>query len=252
MLISRTSVGAAICAGLLLTAPGMAQTHHITTLGRAPLLGTSTTRAQMSQLAHANSERLALAGQKLGMTPAEFRSFKAGLSTAKYVVVPRHLDGMSWYDGGTYVTADVMIPSDTRGWEVDVVRNEHLLRVFMPATCGNLSILRSMQPRLAAKPAKASVESSIERMAMAPTPAPAATEAPAPTPAPVAQVAEIHPAPAAVHHARFGWLPYLLVGAVIPLLFHGGSQSQPAPTGPIPVAVVATPIPIVTPCPPAH
>ncbi|MDQ6768305.1 MAG: hypothetical protein M3Z41_10900, partial [Candidatus Eremiobacteraeota bacterium] len=233
---------------LIVTSPGLSQPHTIAKLGDYPLLGVLSSRAQLIAAARSHPRRFAIAAGQLGLSQQEFHALKAALPSARYVVIPRHLDAMSWYSGGTYVTNDMLIPAGTRGWEVDIPQGEHLLRVLIPASCGNLSILRQMMPRVALKSrvpygvmayqVRAPLNKSNTPIA---APVPATAGLPAPTPVAALttnttattpttttpsgaerpqtpEVAGIHPPPAAGHH-RFPWffLPLLL-----PLLFSGG------------------------------
>ena len=241
----------------LTVAPLQAQTHVITTLGGTPLLGTLSSRAQLQSAALSLRDRFHAAARELGLNEKDFRELQAGLGSARYVVVPRHLDAMAWYSGGTRVTSDVIIPPDTRGWEVDIRHAGKLVRVFIPAICGNLSILRENMPRLARKPkigtgvAAYAVSASTER-AVAPahpatatlpptTPSPAGAH-PSQTTPPTPVVVGIHPPPAATHAHRFPWF---IIPLILPLLFSGGGShgSTPAVAPPPPSPAPPTPCP---------
>ncbi|HEV2037859.1 MAG TPA: hypothetical protein VGQ96_04555 [Candidatus Eremiobacteraceae bacterium] len=248
---------------LVVISPGLAQPHAIDKLGDYPLLGALSSRVQLLAAARSHPRRFAIAAGQLGLSQQEFHALKAGLPSARYVVIPRHLDAMSWYSGGTYVTNDMLIPAGTRGWEVDIPQGEHLLQVFIPASCGNLSILRQMMPRVAQKSrvpygvmayqVRAPLTKSATRPIAAPIPATAGL--PAPTPAALTttttpsaaerpqtpEVAGIHPPPATGHH-RFPWF---VLPLILPLFFIGGGGGGDHHTGSPPIVA---PIPTPT-CP---
>jgi hypothetical protein len=165
---------------------------------------------------------------------------------------------MSWSSGGNvYVLHDVVIPAGTKGWEVDLREGRHLVALFIPARCGNLSVVRRTLPALAQAPAP---HPAVVEAAATQPPAPVASAAPvvaapvvvapappAATPAPYQSVA----ASTGPAHHHLGWWPLLLI-PVAALLLHGGSTGGTA--GPaIQTAPVPTPAPIAgcTPAP-AH
>jgi len=60
---------------------------------------------------------------------------------------------MTWSDAGrVYVIHDVTIPANTRGWEADLREPGAILAVFIPARCGNLSLVRRALPIVADRP----------------------------------------------------------------------------------------------------
>jgi hypothetical protein len=235
--------------------PLLARPHIIAKLGDYPLLGYTPSRSQLMQRASQNSARLALAARKLGMSSEELRALEAWLPSARYVVLPRHLDAMAWHSGHTYVTDDVVIPAGTHGWEVDLQESGRTLRVLIPASCGNLSILREMMPRVAARHViksgvmAYSVSATTKRpntiaaqgkpTAAIPRPGtPSMTPAPQASPVRTSEAVGIHPPAAARAHG----FPWFVLGLIVPIFIHGGGGHQvvvplaptPKPTCPAP------------------
>jgi hypothetical protein len=152
---------------------------------------------------------------------------------------------MTWQaNGHVYVLHDVVIPAGTNGWEVDVPAHGKVLALYMPAKCGNLSLLTKAPPpviaRRAAPPRVAALIVAPPAPIEAP-PAPVAVVPPPPVPndaAPVAaapvQVAqtEFPPAAAATHH-----LPLFLA----PLLFGLAAISGGHGSGPVTVPAAGCP-----------
>lgn len=234
---------ARIITALLLTLaipmPALAQPHVIAELGTAPLIGQISSTSQLQADVTQQRRLFERAGTKLGLTPDEYAQFSARISSRRlaYVTIPRRLDAMTWSSGGrVYVLHDVVIPAHTKGWEIDLQEQHQIVALFIPARCGNLSVLRKPMPALAqAAPAK---RVAVEAAATAPpqpeqTPAPAVMPAavalpaaPAATPAPYTAVATATPA---THHVRL-W-PLLLI-PIIALIAgsHGGSSIPPVGT----------------------
>jgi hypothetical protein len=212
-------------------APALAKTVVIAELGTAPLLGTSTSTAALrTDVAH-HRVWMRAAATKLGLSGADYASFAGAIASSHvaWVVVPRHLDAMTWRSGNrVYVLHDVEIPAGTRGWEVDLRAHGRTLALFMPATCGNLSlIVRPLPARIAMVPRP-------RVAALAPLPAPIVPAAPAapvvaaaPVPddsvPPAAPVAHTFPPAVAAHHAFF-WYPLLLGLTAL----NGGGSSGPS------------------------
>jgi hypothetical protein len=227
-------------------APAFAKTTVIAQLGTAPLLGTSSSTAQMRSRVARNEGVLSAAAAKLGLTPSQYAQFHAELMSSRtaYVTVPRHLDAMTWQGGGrVYALHDVVIPANTHGWEVDLpAANGRILALYMPALCGNLSLLNKMAPVVAHHTVR--VPTRVAALTAAP-PAPPVVAAPvaeAPAPAavpndevaapaaPVIAQAAFPPVAAAAAHA--GFLPFLvplIAGAVA--LGGGSSPVAAAPGG---------------------
>lgn len=129
-----------------------AQSHVIAQLGNFPVIGRIQSTDQLqSDVAHYNATFRA-AGDRIGLTPKEYASFAQRVAARKvaYVTIPRHLDAMTWGSGGNvYAVDDVIIPPNTKGWEVDLQEGHRVLALFVPARCGNLAVLRKAMPVLA-------------------------------------------------------------------------------------------------------
>lgn len=214
----------------LATAPAFAKTTLIAELGSAPLLGTITSTAQMRERVAGNQAFVAQAARKLGLSANEYRSFSSAIAESRvaWVTMPRHLDAMSWRSGSTvYVLHDVVIPRETHGWEVDLRSGNQRIAVYLPAACGNVSIVRTAFPALArhrpaAKvppPAVAAVPSPVEE------PAPPVAVIPDDTPviAPAVVAKSDFPPAAARHHPLF----------LAPLLFGLAALSGGSGNGPV-------------------
>lgn len=230
---------ARIFTALLLAAamplPALAQPHVIAQLGTAPLIGQISSTPELQTDVTRQSRLFQTAGTKLGLTPAEYAQFESRISSRQlaYVTIPRHLDAMSWSSGGrVYVLHDVVIPAKTKGWEIDLQEGHQIVALFIPARCGNLSVLRKPMPAIAkAAPAP---RVAVEAAATAPpqseqTPAPEAMPAavalpaaPAATPAPYQAAAVATP----THHARL-WPLALLIPVIALLVSHHGGNAVP-------------------------
>lgn len=233
-------------------APALAKTTVIAQLGAAPLLGASTSTAQMRERVARNEGVLSAAAAKLGLTPSQYAQFHADLDSSRvaWVTVPRHLDAMTWQGSGkVYALHDVIIPANTRGWEVDLpAPNGRVLALYMPALCGNLSLLTKNAPVVAAHnvaPTRVAALAAVPPPVAAPPPVEAAPAPVAAAPVPVAVPNdEVPPAAPVVAQAAFppviaaaashiGFLPFL-----IPLLAGAAAVSGGSGSGP----VVAPPV----------
>ncbi|TAM56184.1 hypothetical protein EPN52_15155 [bacterium] len=227
----KVRVGRALASSALIfviASPALGRTTVIHTLGTAPLLGPSaSTSSELSKILEHEALVRNAAG-KLGLTPGEFNAFLQQWRThqMRWVEIPRHLDGMTWAAGdNVHVIKDVLIPSNTMGWEVDIPGPGRTLSLFLPAACGNLSLLA--RPRRVAALAPPKPHPTPVPARPTPPPAPLPTD-PAPSPSP--QVAEVLP-PAASPQL---W-PYLT--PLVLLTFHThqvtGTPTYP-PIGPPP------------------
>jgi hypothetical protein len=218
---------------VLCAAPALAKPTVIAELGTAPLLGTSRSTAEMRALIARNEGLMSAAAVRLGLTTGEYAQFNAAIadSHVAWVTVPRHLDAMTWQaDGHVYAIHNVIIPKHTNGWEVDVAAHGAVLALYMPAKCGNLSLVR--------RPARVLARRTVKPVPIAAVAAPAAPVAPVETayvppapppddaPVPVAAPATEFP-PAAVSAGK----PKLLFLA--PLLFGLAALSGGSGSGPI-------------------
>ncbi|HEY8297499.1 MAG TPA: hypothetical protein VIG32_05705 [Candidatus Baltobacteraceae bacterium] len=227
----RRKAGVLACAVLLMqsvTTQASAAPIVIRQLGHAPLLGTlhSTNELQTAVLAH--QALFHQAATLVGMSPAQYRRMISQIEAGnvKYVTIPRHLERMTWAGGGpAQVLSDVVIPAGTKGWEIDLQSGRNVTVAFIPAICGNLSIVHRRLPApLAARQLPIPPQ---------PTPAPFVPEV---TPAPIAT-----PPPQTIVETR-------RPGVIVPLLGLLGlflilDDHNPTFTPP---PIVPTPMP----CPP--
>ena len=136
---------------------GRAQAQHVLpVLGTAPLLGQM---SSVSDLQERVTERRAMfetASEDLGLTSAETDQLEQRIASGqvRWVRVPRHLDAMTWaWDGSVYMYRDVEIPGGEYGWEIDLRVGSNIHALFIPAACGNLSLVeRSVQVSYAPPP----------------------------------------------------------------------------------------------------
>lgn len=241
-------------ASVLVPAQGIASPHVIAQLGTAPLVPQITSIAQLQDDLASKKLLFSAAAAKLGLTPSEYAQFATHVQTRRvaYVTIPRRLDGMSWAGaGGVSVLYDVIIPADTRGWEVDLVEHGQILAIYVPARCGNLSLLHKPLPRIArAKrhtPVHVAARVVRPRAGVPAAPPVAAVTAPAttvavatpsPTPAPFAVLAATT---GPSHH--LGWLPYLIIPFVAALVTGHGNQG--VPEVPVPISGGGLPPPVI-------
>jgi hypothetical protein len=222
----------------LCISPAMARPTVIAELGSAPLLGTSRSTAEMRALVARNEGIVSAAAVRLGLTAGEYAQFHAAIDASRvaWVTVPRHLDSMTWQAGGrVYALHDVVIPSNTHGWEVDVPERHGVLALYMPAKCGNLSLVRRPARVIARRAAPVHVAVAPPVVAPAPPVEVAAAPAPpppedAPAPAPPAPPTEFPPAAAATKHSAALFLAPLLFGLAA---LSAGSGSGPIATVPV-------------------
>ena len=189
----------AVCLIVAMTAsPCLSAPTVIAELGSAPLLGPSTSLAELQTNIARNEDRLATAADMVGMTGAEYRAFRVATQTQRpdWGRVPHRLNAMAWYSGGqVHVIRDVEIPVATYGFEYEVVGPTERLFIYLPVACGNLSILRERIRRAAAhKPPmrvaaiaphvvapQAAAAAPLAPVAPAPQALPTAVPTPAPT-----------------------------------------------------------------------
>src|SRR5579884_2748470 len=237
-------VAAAVLA-LSMTLPALAQPIEIATLGRAPLMGQSTNAAELQYNFKHNEALMRRAGADLGLTSEQYEQFRLALEVGKpnWVTVPRHLDAMTWASGGqVHVLHDVIIPANQKGVEVDLQAPGKNIALFLPAKCGNLSVIRTPVRHVANVVRNFPVP---HVAAITPPPPPVAVIPPA-TPTPVVAAAPPPPAivPAAVHPGAALWP----LAALIPFLVHASTTTSTTPTPGV-GTIVGPPPPMCT-CPP--
>ncbi len=191
------------------------------------------------------SSSYAEAAAKMGLTPREYGEFRQALTDggAIYVRLPRHIDAMAGVhrrSGHVYVLRNVVVPSGTMGWKVDLADGT---TVLIPRVCGNLSMNRPHA--VAARPKIVAVHKQPKAVRavsyVAPTPAViAATPVSFDVPPAVAAPAGVAPVPvAAAAHSSI--LPFF--GLLFPILAGlPGSKSSPTTVTP------TTSAPVVPPC----
>jgi hypothetical protein len=211
--------------------PAMAQDIEIATLGRAPIMGSSRDSAELKRNFEnpANQRILAQAGRKLGLTADEYSKFsnQVAIGNASWAPIPRHLDKMTWASDGTvHVIAGVRIPAGQMGYQVRVPKNDGsgTYVVYLPAKCGNLSYVFEPMRRVVEYPKPHPLVAAAQNFPTPQTPLVAATGVSGTTPA-VSPIPPPLPIPP-VHH-----LNLLPLAAVVPFLFHGGSNVIPPPSG---------------------
>ena len=225
---------------IALPLPGFAQTHVIAELGTAPLIGQIASTSALQADVSRQQALFRRAGAKLGLSPREYTQLRDRIASRQvtYVTIPRHLDAMTWSSGGTvYVLHDVVIPAHTNGWEVDLQEQGRQVALFIPARCGNLSVVRRTVPHLAAAPMRRPVVAAAQTSPPPPAPpenqnpGPSVVlpqEAPASPPPPYTTVATSTPA---VHHLRLWPLLLLPLIGLISGSHGGGNVNTVSPPG---------------------
>lgn len=207
----------------------------ISELGTFPLLGDSASTPDLRQHIAVRRTLFSTAGTELGLTKAEYAELSARIEGNKlaWVTVPRHLDAMTWSNAGrVYVIHDVTIPANTLGWEVDLREPDAILAVFIPARCGNLSLVRRALPIVADRPSAPRIQTVAVNVPAAIVPQDAPT-----LPAQYSVVnAPLPPADTVVRPGprRVAILPFLLSALVFVLGGHGGGNSGLTPLPYIP------------------
>ena len=235
MWMTRPALAALLVAAMGL--PAMAQPIEIATLGRAPLMGQSTSPAELQYNIKKNEALMRQAGMDLGLTTKQYNDFRFQLEVQKpsFVTIPRHLDAMTWASGGqVHVLHDVIIPANQKGVEIDLHEGDKVIALFLPAKCGNLSVIRRSVPHVA------TVRNfPVPHVAAAQAPPPAQDVAVQPAPLPPPEVAAVTPLPPPPVIARHGF-SLLPLAALLPFVIHtggGGGTSIPGSgtiTGPPP------------------
>jgi hypothetical protein len=232
-------IRSAVAAGLFAVTglPAFAHPVEIATLGHAPLMGSSTTPAQLKYNIAQNDAILRRAGDDLGITREQYAAFRHAVDTgnSSWVTIPRHLDAMTWANHGhVYVIHDVIIPANQKGIEVDLHQGDKVISLFLPAKCGNLSVIRRNVPHIAAAkirnfPVPHPYPVVASASVAAGPPAPAASIPPI---APMVAAASVIPTAAVAHHSLLGLIP---LAAIIPVITHTGGGTPPTPpSGPPP------------------
>ncbi len=144
MWITRPAVAAMLVAATSL--PALAHPIEIVTLGRAPLMGQSTNAQELKYNFKHHEAEMRQAAAAIGLTREQYEQFRLQLDVARpaWVTIPRHLDAMTWASyGQVHVLHDVIIPANQKGVEVDLQAPGKNIALFLPAKCGNLSVIRT-------------------------------------------------------------------------------------------------------------
>jgi hypothetical protein len=101
--------------------------------------------ADVYSVTHDRASAYTEAAGKIGLTTREYAEFRQALTDggAIYVVLPRHIDAMAGVhrrSGHVYALRNVVVPSGTMGWQVNLADGT---TVLIPQVCGNLSMNRS-------------------------------------------------------------------------------------------------------------
>ncbi len=182
--------------------------------------------ADVYAVTHDRASAYSEAAAKIGLTTREYAEFRQALTDggAIYVVLPRHIDAMAGVhrrNGQVYALRNVVVPSGTTGWQVNLADGT---TVLIPRVCGNLSMNHSRaiaaRPRVVAQRTQPRAVRAVTYVAPKPAAVVAAAtpvtfEAPQ-TAAPVAAAAPV----AFVGHAST--LPFLGLLAPIAASFSGG------------------------------
>jgi len=236
MWITRPVITAALVASMVL--PAMAQPIEIATLGRAPLLGQSTNAAELQYNFKQNEALMRRAGLSLGLTNEQYEQFRLALEVGKpnWVTIPRHLDAMTWSSSGQiHVLHDVIIPANQKGVEVDLQSGSKNIALFLPAKCGNLSVIR--REVHVARTQNFPVPHPPRYVAAQPPPVEVAT---APQPVPLVEAAPPPIPVAAVAHHGFSLLP---LAALLPFIVHGSTSTFTPGNPPPSVGIITGPPP---------
>jgi hypothetical protein len=238
----------------LLPLQALAMPHVLAQLGTAPLVPPIHSTAELQADIAGRSRLYSIAAAKLGLSSDEFAQFALRVRAGRvaYVTIPRHLDAMTGAPGGIVeVLNDVIIPADTHGWEVDLAERHYILAIFVPAKCGNISVLRKALPVLARAGAHHKRVRIAARKTKPPTvavvpprPAPQ-VPAPSPSPSPIPTAAPYESVAATTGPARhFRIWPLLLVPLIGGLIEHGHGTGPGSPVvvGPVGAGTATRPI----------
>jgi len=175
------------------------------------------------------------AAARIGLSPAEYKEFRVALLNGKatYVALPRRVDAMSGdRRGSVYAVRDAVMTQQVMGWRVALADGNV---VYVPQTCGNISLLKHGALAVVPHPKKHQViavqtpaPKYVPAIAVQPvvvTPQEPAIPAPPAVPATTAQVM---PAVAPAHGTPgFLYLIPVAVGGIIAGLVHGNTTPAP-------------------------
>jgi len=167
----------------------------------------------------------AQAAEKVGLTPAEYAEFRKRLldGDAAYVRLPRHVDAMAGnHHGHVYAIHNAQMTSSVLGWRVKLHDGK---TVYIPQTCGNLSVV---EPNYVSIPVRvATPTKTVTRIATVPY-VPTLTQV-APAPVVVSEAPNYPdsiPAPATQPSGIYA-IP--IIGGIIYGVTHLGGGTTPPP-----------------------
>jgi hypothetical protein len=108
--------------------------------------------SEVQQVVVADKSRYKQAAQRIGLTNREFDEMKRHIARgeAKPTTLPVHLDAMAaMHRGRVYAIRDVRVLPNQRAYAVVLDDGK---RVYIPAVCGNLSVVRGKALRIAHAP----------------------------------------------------------------------------------------------------
>lgn len=204
------------------TALALGEAKTIRVLGQYPVLPGLHSTADLQSAIHTHPAMYAQATSLLGLSKAQSSVLVSRIDAGdvKWVVIPRHLERMTWsVNGRAGVVDNVIIPPKSYGWEIDVRGPNNIAEVYIPQACGNFSILHRKLPQQISF-----VPVPTPRPVPA-TPTPVATATPIPvTPPPASTIVTPHKQPFAI--------PLILFGLLAGLLGGGGSSTGGLPPPP--------------------
>jgi hypothetical protein len=197
-------------------------------LGLAPLLGVSSTTAEVREKVRTHPRLMRRAAEAIGLSPREYAAFYRKFMNQRpgWVTIPRHLDAMSWSaEGVVHSEYDIIIPQGVNGWEVDLYEKHQIAHIYLPMICGNLSVVRTPRKEVAVLPPPPPLPL---RRVFAPVPPPVQPVVPAPVPL-TALSQEIPPvsSPVVHHHPRLFWPIFGTVVLAAVLLTHSHHGNTP-------------------------
>jgi hypothetical protein len=173
------------------------------------------------------------AAAKIGLTPAEYKQFRDALLDGKavYVTLPSHVDAMAGYRHGyVYAVHNANIQGKAMGWKVALPDGAI---VYVPQTCGNLSVLRQKVALVA--PVKRVPPMKVSHYVPPPpvvVPPPTTVVLAPPAVEPVVAPPAPPLAVAAAAGSNNGWLWGLpILGGIITIITQHGSPPPPCTSG---------------------
>jgi hypothetical protein len=174
------------------------------------------------------------AAARIGLSPAEYKEFRVALLDGKatYVVLPRRVDAMSGSrHGSVYAVRDAVMTQQIMGWRVALADGNV---VYVPQTCGNISLLKHGALAVVPHPKKKHTVVAVKTTtptyvpAIAVQPVIVTPQEPVPPPVVPATTAQVMPAVAPSHGTPgFLYLIPVAVGGIVAGLVHGSTTPAP-------------------------